>query len=186
MDASGVLPATSRNRKSENPDALDKELTTLTPAYLDCLLQSLENAYGYEGRVTHLGGQATAILFLKCLREKTNRQIVLNGGLHLSDYVTKVMKRLSDQSVDPKVVLEFLGHFAGRFGKLSAAGKVCVLRTTYAPLPWVPGAKPGELLLRKTHRRVCRKQPRSKDGRMFVRHYKRLQAIASQGCEVRP
>ena len=81
MDASGVLPAASRNRKSENPDALDKELTTLTPAYLDCLLQSLENAYGYEGRVTHLGGQATAILFLKCLREKTNRQIVLNGGI---------------------------------------------------------------------------------------------------------
>ena len=36
-------------------------------------------------------------------------QIVLNDGLHLSDYVTEVMKRLSDQSVDPKVVLEFGG-----------------------------------------------------------------------------
>jgi len=45
--------------------------------------------------------------FLKCLQEKTNRQIVLKGALHLSDYVTKVMKRLSDHSVDPKVVLEF-------------------------------------------------------------------------------
>ena len=142
MDASGLLPATSRNRKSENRDELDKELTTLTPSYLDCVLQSLENAYGYEGRVTHLGGLATAILFLKCLREKTDRQIVLNGGLHLSDYVTKVMKRLSDQSVDPKVVLEFLGHLAGRLGELSTAGKVCVLRTTYASLPWVPGKKP--------------------------------------------
>ena len=76
---------------------------------------------------------------MKYLQKKTNRQIVFNGGLHLSDYVTKVMKRLSDQSVDPKVVLEFLGHFAGRFGKLSAAGKVGVLPTTYAPLSWVPG-----------------------------------------------
>ena len=33
---------------------------------------------------------------------------MLNGALHLSDYVTKVMKRHSDQSVDPKVVLEFV------------------------------------------------------------------------------
>ena len=45
---------------------------------------------------------------MRCLEKKTNRQIVLNGALHLSDYVTKVMKRVSDQSVDPKVVLEFL------------------------------------------------------------------------------
>ena len=44
---------------------------------------------------------------MKCLQKKTNRQIVLNGASHLTDYVTKVMKRLSDQSVDPKVVLEF-------------------------------------------------------------------------------
>ena len=48
--------------------------------------------------------------------------------------VTEVMNRL--------VVLEFLGHFVGRFGKLSAAGKVGVLPTTYAPLSWVPGWKP--------------------------------------------
>ena len=45
--------------------------------------------------------------FLNCLQKKTNKQLVLNGALHHSDYVTKVMKRLSDQSVDPKVVLEF-------------------------------------------------------------------------------
>ena len=35
-------------------------------------------------------------------------QIVLNGALHLTDYVTKMMNRLSDQSVDPKVVIEFV------------------------------------------------------------------------------
>ena len=46
--------------------------------------------------------------FLKCLQKKTKRQIVLNGALHLSDYVTKVMKRHSDQSVDPKVVLKLV------------------------------------------------------------------------------
>ena len=45
---------------------------------------------------------------MKCPQKKTYRQIVLNGELHLTDYVTKVMKRLSDQSVDPKVVLEFV------------------------------------------------------------------------------
>ena len=44
--------------------------------------------------------------FLRCLEKKTDRQIVLNGALHLSDYVTKVMKRLSHQGVFPKVVLE--------------------------------------------------------------------------------
>ena len=32
-------------------------------------------------------------------------QIVLKGALHLTDYVTKVMERLSDEGVDPKVVL---------------------------------------------------------------------------------
>ena len=42
------------------------------------------------------------------MRKRTNRQTVLNGAWHLSDYVTKVMKRLRDQSVDPKVVLEFV------------------------------------------------------------------------------
>ena len=31
---------------------------------------------------------------------------MLKGALHLSDYVTKVMKRLSDQGMFPKVVLE--------------------------------------------------------------------------------
>ena len=38
----------------------------------------------------------------------TYLQIVLKGALHLTDYVTQVMKRLSDDSVDPKVVLEFV------------------------------------------------------------------------------
>ena len=37
---------------------------------------------------------------------ENNSQIVINGALHHSDYVTKFMKRLNDQSVDPKVVLE--------------------------------------------------------------------------------
>ena len=46
--------------------------------------------------------------FLRCLENKTNRQIVLHGALHLSDYVTQVMNRLSDQGVDPKVVLDFV------------------------------------------------------------------------------
>ena len=32
--------------------------------------------------------------------------MVIKGAWHLSDYVTKLMKRLSDQKVDPKVVLE--------------------------------------------------------------------------------
>ncbi len=32
-------------------------------------------------------------------------QIVLKGASHLTDYVTKVMERLSDEGVDPKVVL---------------------------------------------------------------------------------
>jgi len=41
-------------------------------------------------------------------RTKPYNQIVLKGALHLTDYVTKVMKRLSDQSVDPKVMLEFV------------------------------------------------------------------------------
>ena len=45
---------------------------------------------------------------MKCLQKKTKRQIVLNGALHLSYYVTKVMKRHSDQSVAPKFVLEFV------------------------------------------------------------------------------
>ena len=36
------------------------------------------------------------------------RQIVLRGAWHLSDYVTKMMTRHSDQSVDPKAVLEFV------------------------------------------------------------------------------
>jgi hypothetical protein len=45
---------------------------------------------------------------MKCLQKKTKRQIVLNGALHLSDYVTKVMKRHSDQNVDPKVVLKLV------------------------------------------------------------------------------
>jgi hypothetical protein len=34
--------------------------------------------------------------------------MVLDGALHLSDYVTQVIKKLGDQSVDPKVVLEFV------------------------------------------------------------------------------
>ena len=46
--------------------------------------------------------------FLRCLEKKTNKQMVLNNALLLSDYVTKVMKRLSDLGVDPKVVLEFV------------------------------------------------------------------------------
>ena len=66
----------------------------------------VDDAIAFLGRCNDCRAQ---IWFLKCLRKKTNRQIVLNGGLHLSDYVTKVMKRLSDQSVDPKVVLEFGG-----------------------------------------------------------------------------
>lgn len=44
-------------------------------------------------------------------------------------------------------------------------------RTTYAPLPWIPGKKPGELLLRKIPWRICRKRPRNKDERLFARHY---------------
>ena len=44
-------------------------------------------------------------------------------------------------------------------------------RSTHAPTPWIPGAKPGELLFRKPHRRVCGKQPRSEDETIFVRHY---------------
>ena len=31
---------------------------------------------------------------------------MLHGALHLTDYITQVMKRLSDQSVEPKVVLD--------------------------------------------------------------------------------
>eukprot|EP00930_Biecheleria_cincta_P037597 TRINITY_DN25823_c0_g1_i1.p1 TRINITY_DN25823_c0_g1~~TRINITY_DN25823_c0_g1_i1.p1 ORF type:complete len:2603 (-),score=588.26 TRINITY_DN25823_c0_g1_i1:172-7914(-) len=123
MDASGVLPAISKGRKNENPDALDKELKTLTPAYLETLLQSLEHAYGYEAIVDRLASQATAILFLKCVREKANKQMMLNGGMDISDYVTKVMKRLNDPTMDPKVNLEFLEHFAGSFGSLSEACK---------------------------------------------------------------
>ena len=34
--------------------------------------------------------------------------MVLKGAVHLSDYVTKVVKKLIDQSVDPKTVLEFV------------------------------------------------------------------------------
>ena len=53
---------------------------------------------------------------MKCLEKKTDRQIVLTGALHLSDYVTMVTKLLGDQGVfpkvvvdlDPKVVLEFV------------------------------------------------------------------------------
>ena len=41
---------------------------------------------------------------------KTCRQSVLNSALHLSDYVTRSMKRLNDQSVDPKVVLNKARH----------------------------------------------------------------------------
>ena len=33
---------------------------------------------------------------------------MLKGALHLTDYITQVMKRLSDESVDPKVVTEFV------------------------------------------------------------------------------
>ena len=33
---------------------------------------------------------------------------MLKGALHLTDYITQVMKRLSDESVDPKVVPEFV------------------------------------------------------------------------------
>ena len=43
--------------------------------------------------------------------KKNYDQIVLKGALHLTDYVTKVMKRLSDQNIskrDPKVVLAFV------------------------------------------------------------------------------
>ena len=38
---------------------------------------------------------------MRGLEKKTDRQTVLKGALHLSDYVTKVMKRLSDQGMFP-------------------------------------------------------------------------------------
>ena len=38
----------------------------------------------------------------------TYKQIRLKGALNCIDYITKVMKRLSDQSVNAKVVLEFV------------------------------------------------------------------------------
>ena len=47
---------------------------------------------------------------LYCIPKQTYDQIVLKGALHLTDYVTKVMEMLSDEGVDPKVVLEFVLH----------------------------------------------------------------------------
>ena len=45
---------------------------------------------------------------MKWLQTETNEQIVFKAAVHRTEYVTKVMKRLSDQSVDPKVVPEFV------------------------------------------------------------------------------
>ncbi len=47
---------------------------------------------------------------LYCIQNKIKDQIVLKGALHLTDYVTKVTERLSDEDVEPKVVLEFVLH----------------------------------------------------------------------------
>ena len=59
--------------------------------------------------------QATAILLWKCIKEKSSMQMLLNCGLDVSEYVTKVMKRLNHPNpslIPPKVVLKFLEHFA--------------------------------------------------------------------------
>ena len=58
-------------------------------------------------------------------------------------------------------------------------------RTTYAPLPWSPGVEPGELLVRKPHRRFYGKQPRSKYKSMFVRDYTSQIATLEVAAEVR-
>ena len=42
-------------------------------------------------------------------------------------------------------------------------------RRTYAPTPWIPGAKPGELLFRTTPRRICGKT--IPEDPFEVRHY---------------
>ena len=48
---------------------------------------------------------------LCCIQSKTYDKVVLKGALHLTDYVTKMMERLRYESVDPKVVLEFVLHW---------------------------------------------------------------------------
>ena len=80
MDALAVLPMSTKSKNNDNTDFLDKELRTLTPGYLENPLDSLQHAYGCEVQVDILAEQAMAILFLKAMREKSNKQMMLNGA----------------------------------------------------------------------------------------------------------
>ena len=63
--------------------------------------------------------QALAVLFLKAMREKSNKQMMLNGGREMPDYVVKGMNRLNE----PRVILEFLAPFAIQIGSLAERDK---------------------------------------------------------------
>ena len=63
--------------------------------------------------------QALAVLFLKAMREKNNKQMMLNGGREMPDYVVKGMNRLNE----PRVILELLAPFAIQIGSLAERDK---------------------------------------------------------------
>ena len=56
---------------------------------------------------------------------------MLKGALHLTDYVTMVMKRLSGQNVNPKVVFAFVLHPEENLRPDSAQRRIAPYRLRY-------------------------------------------------------
>ena len=76
---------------------------------------TLQLAVAGERHRAELAEQALAVLFLRAMREKSSKQMMLNGGREMPDYVVKSMNRLNE----PRVILEFLALFAIQIGNLA-------------------------------------------------------------------
>ena len=63
--------------------------------------------------------QALAVLLLKAMREKNNKQMMLNGGREMPDCVVKGMNRLNE----PRVISELLAPSAIQIGSLAERDK---------------------------------------------------------------